>query len=468
MAEKPILVLQMQRMGDLILSFPLFLWLQRQYPDTPVWVAAEQTFSTPLMPVSPQVRFISWSDTSALRNQSFTTILNLSIRPEAAELAGQLASETKLGPVMDRGVLRVLGPWQLYRTGIVKNNYYNRFHWADLNALDMVELERMGSTRFDEPRQLDPGATKVGLFLGASDTAKRPDAAFWAELVRELLGRGLRPVLFGGPGEVELGAEVARLAQVPVLNLCGKLGLDELSIAGQTLALFITPDTGPMHLAAWTGLRCLNLSMGNVNPWETGPYAPGHYVLRADMDCAKGCWTCDQKSLLCHDPVVASRVAGLAGRIVAGDGPDKLGKMRLPGLALFRTGRDSHGLHALDRLDAAIPDATDRLSRFWQEWFGHVHGLWPDTGPQERWREYAESYPQDAQTILDELPGLGKQFRSGLTSGTPLNESFWSESPSPIKPFTGHVQMVLKNSDHSREAWAEALRLLEALLRSCT
>ena len=77
-------------------------------------------------------------------------------------------------------------------------------------------------------------------------------------------------MLFGGPAEQKLGRRVVEKAGTPVLNLCGTLGLEEFGAVGQTLALFITPDTGPMHLAAWTGLRCLNLSMGPVTRGRPG------------------------------------------------------------------------------------------------------------------------------------------------------------------------------------------------------
>ncbi len=50
--KRPILILQMQRMGDLILSYPLMIWLTRRYPGHPIFVAAEETFYKPLMPLS--------------------------------------------------------------------------------------------------------------------------------------------------------------------------------------------------------------------------------------------------------------------------------------------------------------------------------------------------------------------------------------------------------------------------------
>ena len=70
---KPILVIQMQRMGDLILSFPLFLWLMRRYPGHPLWVAADPRFFRPLRPIDPTVHYLedfSTERTGELSNTS--------------------------------------------------------------------------------------------------------------------------------------------------------------------------------------------------------------------------------------------------------------------------------------------------------------------------------------------------------------------------------------------------------------
>ncbi|GAB7021950.1 glycosyltransferase family 9 protein [Salidesulfovibrio brasiliensis] len=466
--EKPILVLQMQRMGDLILSFPLFLWLGRLYPNREILVAAEEGFYKPLMPLSPKVTYIPWHGVNVLKKRDYHLIVNLSIQEKAARLCHDLNAERKLGPSMDEhGARFVHGTWQLYRSSLVKNNRYNRFHWADLNALDAVPQKRIADTRFDIPRTLPKNVNKVGLFLGASEAAKRPTPQFWADLVRDLLGRGLRPMLFGGPAEVELGEEVTRLSNAPALNLCGKLGLDELSAVGQTLALFITPDTGPMHLAAWTGLKCLNLSMGNVNPWETGPYTPGHYVLRADMDCAKGCWHCDRDRLECHGPFDPKRVAALASRMAAGTGHEGLARMRLPDLALYRTGNTPDGLYHLERLDDTPPDEERVLSAFWQSFFGNHHGLWSDERARSDWQTVRETCPEAAESLLGHLPETGRQFRHGVAKGELLTCSFWETSPREIRPFTGLSHMMLENGDFRPQAWRQALAMLERLIDIC-
>lgn len=467
MSGKPILILQMQRMGDLILSYPLMLWLARRYPGHPVFVAAEQNFYEPLMRLSPPATYFPWSGTGALEQREYELIINLSFREKAALLAGRLKAGAKLGPVQaEDGSRYVHGDWQLYRTSLVGNNLYNRFHWGELNGLDAISHMEIAGTTLSSPRTL-PGSHKVGLFLGASDAAKRPTAEFWGALVDELLARGLRPVLFGGPAEKPLAGEVVRLAKGPALNLCGVLALDEFGAVGQTLGLFITPDTGPMHLAAWTGLKCLNLSMGNVNPWETGPLAPGHYVLRADLDCAKGCWHCTRDSLVCHEPFKPARVAALTRQLLAAPDAGRLARLELPGLTLFETGKSDLGLYGLKRLDNAPPDAERLASRFWQAWFGHLLGLWGEAKPDSAWQTLAGGAEEAAGTLLAHIPEISRQFKHGLRSGTVLDESFWAESPAMARPFTGFARMYLENNDYSRRAWAHVLALLERLAAPC-
>jgi hypothetical protein len=218
-----------------------------------------------------------------------------------------------------------------------------------------------------------------------------------------------------------------------------------------------------MHLAAWTGLKCLNLSMGHVNPWETGPYPPGHLVLRAAMDCADGCWHCTRDRLHCHDPFEPARVAALVARMAAGDPADKLGRLALPGLTLFETGRE-HGLCALRRLDGAPPDARRLVARFWQAFFGWRLGGRDRARPTAAWADVAASAPEATATLLGHVPEMGRQLTHGLRTGTLLTDSFWTDSPAEIRPLTGFLQMALANGSYSRRAWADALDLLEAFI----
>ena len=481
-----ILVLQMQRMGDLVLSFPLLLWLSRQYPKTPLRVVAEEKFFTPLLPVSPPAAYITWPEAAsgALSGTRFGLIVNLSIREEAARLAGSLSADQVVGPVMGAdGVLRIRGDWQLYRAGLVHNNRHNRFHWGDLNALDVIDPALVGGTRFAEPHippKDGPHGEKggldkaVGLFVGASEPGKRPTPEFYAGLAGELLARGLRPVLLGGPDDRALAEQVLSLCPHRPLNLTGRLSVAELAAIGKTLGLMITPDTGPMHLAAWTGLRTLNLSVGNVSPWETGPYQPGHLVARSRASCARGCWACDKPRRLCADAITPARVAALAALALSGR-DDRLERVSMPGLRLYASARGPEGLHRLaplgpqGRAEAGEQAPAGALAReLWRAFF-----LWrfcaarlPGGGQREissarsAWARLCDLHPALAASLGRGLAKVSRELKRQAGPALASAPPFW-------RPLAGYLDLLVQNGDASPEALRQALNHLEALAEGC-
>jgi ADP-heptose:LPS heptosyltransferase len=458
----------MQRMGDLILSFPLFLWLKRMYPDRPVWVVAEEGFYTGLMPLSPEVVYFPWTQeaTGRLSKEEFSLVVNLSHRREAAELAADASAEEKVGPLAERGSVYVRGDWQLYRTSLTRNNLYNRFHWADLNALDVAPPEEIRATAFPAPR--DPSVfekKRVGLFLGASEPAKRPDAAFWAGLIPRLLDRGMLPVLLGGPAERELSAEVWKLsgAGSRAPDLAGRLGLAEFVYTGQGLALMVTPDTGPMHLAAWSGLAVLNLSMGPVNAHETGPYPPGHRVLRAALPCY-GCWECGREREFCRELFDPERLAYLVHALCSGrdkaiagfDGGDTV---------LCLSGRGENGLYELHEPDQAATTETAGLARFWRSYFGALFGVYEREAPALEMAGLAEDHPEARDRLLRAAAGLSRELSRALAAGgATLDADFWKGGLPEMRPVRGYIQMRLENEDYSRRAWRSALEMLDRIV----
>ncbi len=468
MADKrPILILQMQRMGDLILSFPLMLWLQRLHPGRPVWVVAEEMFYKELMPMSPKVVYFPWQPEALdrLPRHNYRMVINLSHRFDSAELAGRLVADEVFGPCQRPGRGRyVLGDWQLYRASVVRSNRHNRFHWTDLNALDAVPLQDIAATVWSPPRDMPSDVRTVGLFLGASRPDKRPGVSFWSALAKDLLRRDLRPVLMGGPAEKDMGAEVARLVKGPVLNTCGTLKLFEFAGVGQTMSLMVTADTGPMHLAAWSGLKTLTLSMGPVNSWETAAYQPGHYVLRTGTSCV-GCWECNRPEPLCRRNFRPSRVGMLVETMVRGR-VDRLDRFAFPGLRLLRTARSRHGLFSLAPVNAGQADsARQYVSAFWQHFWGGAFGLWDPAEAVGDVATLESVQPRLRRAMAQAAPALLRELAGALRKGSvePLGEDFWTHGPLALRPMRSMCQLLLENGDYSPAARQRCLDLLEAL-----
>jgi ADP-heptose:LPS heptosyltransferase len=69
------------------------------------------------------------------------------------------------------------------------------------------------------------------------------------------------------------------------VNWAGETTLKELAALSSLADLFVTTDTGPMHLAAAANAKVLAL-FGPTAPWRTGPYGPSHIVIRAELECS--------------------------------------------------------------------------------------------------------------------------------------------------------------------------------------
>jgi hypothetical protein len=447
-------------MGDLILTYPLLLWLARRYPEHKLTVVAEPTFAGPLAPLSPPAAYVPLSRGGELAGRGHELVVNLSIRPEAARLAGELTAAVRLGPVADAaGAVRVGGDWQLYRASVVHNNRHNRFHWAELNALDVVPVPDMARTVWPQPRIGGPGRRRVGVFVGASEPGKRPSVDFTARFVRELADRGLVPVLLGGPGEVGLGAEAAGRAGIPVTNLCGRLGLKELAVLGQDMALLVTPDTGPMHLAAWTGWRVLNLSIGPVSAYETGPYQPGHFVLRPRMSC-RGCWACVRERPACRAGLDPARVAYVAARLARGE-DQRLAGARVPGYELLRSARDAAGLYGLVPVSPdGRCDAREAVGGLWQAVFGWLFGAFGEDRAALALGRLAIGHPALADRLSRSLAGLGAALGRDARQGGVPDTGFALRFAPLVRPLAGFFERVLQNGDGDRPSRLRCLSLL--------
>ena len=467
MAEKPVLIIQMQRLGDLVLSYPLMGWLSRLYPENPLWVVGEEMFFAELMDVSPNATYFARDAAPALQKNAYRLVVNLSHRPEAVALAGMLEAEERIGPYRDpkTGAMHINGQWQLYRASLVHNNRYNLYHWADMNALDIVPQGRMRSTHWPLPRATEPTASAhIGLFLGASEADKHPDAGFWAGLAGELLTAGHRPVLLGGEAEKGMGAEVAKTLGAPALDLTGHFSISALCRFMNGLDLLVTPDTGPMHLATWTGTPVLNISTGPVNAWETGPFSPGHFVLRAALPCV-GCWHCTQGSVLCKNALHANRTAFLIHELVSKKEAN-LHRFSLPDQELLRTSRDAHNLFHLEQVIGTVPP-RQVTALFWQAFFGNQAGIFSDAELETAWANFAGASPGNGPAFTQALIKLSKDLSLHLRGKheSPLNmETFWSSFPLPLRPLTSFIHLTLQNGMFAIPSFARSLELVERLI----
>lgn len=107
----------------------------------------------------------------------------------------------------------------------------------------------------------------------------------FARVADALLDKGMAVVFSGGPQDVRGIEEIRGAMTGKAASLAGRTTLKELAALYERVAVLITTDTGPMHLAAATGAPVVAL-FGPTAPWRTGPFGEGHRILRADIACS--------------------------------------------------------------------------------------------------------------------------------------------------------------------------------------
>lgn len=152
-----------------------------------------------------------------------------------------------------------------------------------LNAAAL--LRRHAGTLGIEIRDGEAGT--VGAFVAINPVAfwetKLWDDGRFAELgdrIRRELGIGV--VITGS--DAERIERIVRRMETRAVNLGGQTSLRELACLYRQAALLVTTDSGPMHLAAAVGTPVIAL-FGPTDPVRTGPYGPGHRIIRGGMPC---------------------------------------------------------------------------------------------------------------------------------------------------------------------------------------
>jgi len=127
----------------------------------------------------------------------------------------------------------------------------------------------------------------VGINPGAAyGPAKRWYPERFAEVARRLYEEyGGKVIIFGGKSDGEISKQIVETGNVPVLNLAGRTTIRELMALISQCKLFITNDSGPMHIAAALSVPVVAI-FGSTDPGRTSPIGEGHVIIKKDIECS--------------------------------------------------------------------------------------------------------------------------------------------------------------------------------------
>ena len=309
--DSRILVRANNWIGDVVMSTPALHTLKTSFPHASISVLAKP-WVVPVLKYNPDIHRILLYDTrnshkglagknrlvQDLKNQDFHCAILLQRAFEAALVSFTSRIPCRAGFRTDgRSLLlthRVRAEKEVFRIHRVKHNLEMLSRMGIDPAPDEKLVLPVGSVELKRAQEMmdkigvGPDTLLLGLNPGATfGSAKRWMPDRFADLTDRIVrDYGAVGVIFGSAGERELGERICDMSVTGRLhNLAGETSLAEAVALIALCGLFVTNDSGLMHVAAALDVPLVSI-FGPTDPRATSPWCKRQKLMRReDVPC---------------------------------------------------------------------------------------------------------------------------------------------------------------------------------------
>ncbi len=300
-ATKNILVYRLGSLGDTVLILPCFHLIRKLHPHSKIILLTNQPVSGKAAPA------MAILENSGLCDEAISYPVgtrNTAELQNIRRIIRQLQPEVLYNLAASRGSLKSLRDYLFFRSCGVKKIIgtpwrHKDFHAAPirgeveresqriaarLDSVGTIDLAdrrlwdlRLTATELNVAAKLLPANEKgfIAVSMGTKSPLKDWGEDNWQKLLALLTDKmpGITLILLGSEDESERCEKLRSTWKGPSLNLSGKTTPRISSAVLKHCRLFIGHDSGPMHLAAATGVPTLGLFS-----WSSPPqlWFPGH------------------------------------------------------------------------------------------------------------------------------------------------------------------------------------------------
>jgi heptosyltransferase-2 len=312
---REVLVLRLDRIGDVIMSLPALFELRRALPAARIRIAVGR-WSEPVVRHAPVDEVLVWSAPWAGRADEGAESLPAlfrrarALRGSRLDLAIDLQGDVRASLLMRLAGARIRGgyantggAWLL--TDVIPLD--ETVSWVEQNrrAVEAVlgpptervtvdpltSDDRRFARRFFEGLPAGARRPVVGLHPSGGRLVKQWSVGRWAAVAARLQRDfGATILVTGSETDRTLAEALAREIPGPPIDATGRLDVRETMAVIEGLDLFLSPDTGPMHMACAVDTPSVSV-FGPSDPlryFSGGDGAPGsrHVVVRPELWCA--------------------------------------------------------------------------------------------------------------------------------------------------------------------------------------
>lgn len=301
---KNILIIKMSSLGDVLHALPTLHALRQNCPRARIVWAVHENFSA-LLPEKPFIDDIVYVDKKKLKKLSYWFELRKTLHAYHFDLSIDLQGLAKSAIVaFNSGARKKVGYWEmregscLISKGLKGPHAYDHVieRYLDVvrclgGAVNDVEfpLASIEKERVEVAAKLATltgGKPYIVVVPGTRRAVKEWPVDYWANFVARVAYSGMYTVLLGSADDEEKGRLIydgvcfyCKEAGDYVINKIGYTSLKELTAYIEGATLFVSVDTGPLHIANALKKELIAL-FGPTSPERTGPYGGrnGDYI----------------------------------------------------------------------------------------------------------------------------------------------------------------------------------------------
>lgn len=336
-----VLVLQTAFLGDVVLTTPLFRALRRRLPDARI-DALVTPAAAPLIEEDPHLDRVLRYDKKGkdgflamgrqLRAARYDAVVVPHRSHRSAMLARLSAAPVRVG-FADAGfsflftqrVRRPPGRHEVDRNlALLQGLGFEAEPGDRVLHVGYTPREAEAVDRVLGEFGVGPGERLVGLAPGSVWATKRWPAERFARVGRELAAQGARVVVLGGPDDREVAETVCAGVGPGTVNAAGRTSLKALAAWMDRLALLVTNDSAPLHVAAARGTPTVAVFGATTLDLGFGPFHEASRVVEAEVSCRPcglhGGRRCRKGHFRCMLDIRPQDVLRAAGELLEGVG----------------------------------------------------------------------------------------------------------------------------------------------------
>lgn len=312
LAPRRVLVLRLDRLGDVVLTLPLLQVLRERFPHAYI-AAMVQPACADVVRGHPAVNEVlvydktgkhhgwnaNWRFARRLRKMDFDTAI-----------AAHPSARSHVLPWLAGIPVRIGWDWKGWRrrwplTHALPHRKQQGARTESDYTLELLQpfgitiegVRPKISVQADAAERMEQRLREAGwaapqpllaIHPSASCVSKRWMPERFAAVADRFAAEGFRICLVAGPDDVARVRAVQAAMRAPAVDLSGRLSVAELAALLARCRLLISNDSGPVHVAAAVGTPTVDIFGRNapaLSPRRWGPAGPGHVVLQKDVGC---------------------------------------------------------------------------------------------------------------------------------------------------------------------------------------